>query len=181
MLVLFEVVRTLLDTAAGLLGGALLLRVYLSWLRLARHNPVVQFVWALTEWLVRPLRALIPVRTRLDWTCLAAALIVAMAFEALVRAMGLERRDWSLLVPQALGLLAHWALYMAIVVVSIFALLSIVNPHAPLAPTFDLLARPLLAPFRRMLPLVGGWDLSPMAFMLIVFVLLTILDTFLRV
>jgi YggT family protein len=176
MRVLFEIVRTLLDTAASLLGGALLLRVYLSWLRLPRHNPLVQFAWALTEWLVRPLRALIRLRARLDWTCLAAALVVAMAFEALVRAIGFERRDWSLLVPQALGLLAHWALYMAIVVVSIYALLSIVNPHAPLAPTFELLARPLLAPFRRMLPLVGGWDLSPMIFFVIVMVMLTILD-----
>jgi YggT family protein len=178
MLVLLELFHLLLDTAAGLLGSALLLRVYLAWLRLAHHNPLVQFSWALTEWLVRPLRVMIPFRARLDWHCLAAALIVALAFVVLVRVIGFgPALDWSLLVPQALGLLAHWALYMLIVVVAIYALLSIVNPHAPLAPTFELLARPLLAPLRRMLPLVGGWDLSPMAFILIVFVLLTILDT----
>jgi len=41
-MLLVEVVHLLLNTAAALLGGALLLRVYLSWLRIAGHNPLVQ-------------------------------------------------------------------------------------------------------------------------------------------
>ncbi len=183
MLVLLEIVHLLLNTAAALLGSALLLRVYLSWLHIARHNPLVQFCWALTEWLVKPLRTLLPGRTRLDWPCLVAALIVALAFVALMRATGIGSTgigpalDWALLVPQALGLLVHWAFYMLILVVSIYALLSLVNPHAPLAPTFELLTRPLLAPLRRVLPPIGGFDLSPMAFVMIVLILLTILDS----
>ena len=171
------VVQLLLQTAAALLGGALLLRVYLSWLRIAGHNPLYQFSWALTEWLARPFRALLPARTRIDWACVAAALTVALVFVLLLRLIGAGAlSDWSLLVPQALGLVVHWALYMLMVLVTIYALLSLVNPHAPLAPTFDLLTRPLLAPFRRALPLVGGFDLSPAAFMLLVLVLLTVLD-----
>jgi YggT family protein len=39
-----------------------------------------------------------------------------------------------------------------------------------------LLTRPLLAPFRRLLPLLGGFDLSPIAFLLVVQILLLILD-----
>jgi len=178
MQVVLEILHLLLNTAAALVGSALLLRVYLSWLRIARHNPLVQFTWALSEWLVRPLRAVLPGRTRLDWPCVVAALIVALAFVALVRVTGIgPALDWPLLVPQALGLVVHWALYMLVLVVSIYALLSLVNPHAPLFPTFELLARPLLAPLRRAIPPIGGFDLSPMAFLLIVFVLLTILDT----
>ena len=52
-MLLLGVVHLLLNTAAALLGGALLLRVYLSWLRIAAHNPLVQLSWALTEWLVK--------------------------------------------------------------------------------------------------------------------------------
>jgi YggT family protein len=177
MQVLHEIVHLLLKFVADLLGSALLLRVYLSWLRLARHNPVVQFCWALTEWFVKPLRALLPARTRVDWPCLVAVLIIALVFVALIRATGIRVGDWSLMVPQALALVIHWALYMLILVVVIYALLSLVNPHAPLAPTFELLARPLLAPLRRALPLVGGFDLSPMVFVLLVFVLMMILDS----
>jgi YggT family protein len=181
MLVLQEIVHMLLNFAAALLGTTLLLRVYLSWLRLARHNPLVQFSWALTEWLVKPLRMLLPSKTRLDWPCVIAALIVALVFVALIHAIGLGLAGWSLMLPlmllQALGLVVHWALYMLILVVSIYAILSLVNPHAPLAPTFELLARPLLAPLRRVLPIIGGFDLSPMLFFLGVMILLTILDS----
>lgn len=176
-MLLLEVIHLLLNTAAALLGGALLLRAYLAWLRIATHNPLVQFSWALTDWLVRPFRSLLPARTPLDWPSLIAALAVALVFVVLMRLTGIGGPlDWALAVPQALALIVHWALYMLTVLVFIYVLLSLVNPHAPLAPTFDLLTRPLLAPFRRALPLVGGFDLSPIAFLLLVQVLLLILD-----
>jgi YggT family protein len=106
-----------------------------------------------------------------------AALAVALAFVLLMRLAGIAvPLDWALLLPQVLGLLLHWALYMLTVLVFIYVLLSLVNPHAPLAPTFDLLTRPLLAPFRRALPLIGGFDLSPIAFLVLVQILLLILD-----
>jgi len=177
-MLLVEVIRLLLNTAAALLGGALLLRVYLSWLRIAGRNPLVELSFALTEWLVKPFRTLLPGRTRIDWPCVIAALAVAFVFELLMRATGIGiALDWTLLVPHVLGLLVHWALYMLTVLVFIYVLLSLVNPHAPLAPTFDLLTRPLLAPFRRFLPLVGGFDLSPIAFLIVVQILLLILDS----
>ena len=178
-MLLLEVVHLLLNTAAALLGGALLLRVYLSWLRIASHNPLVQFSWALTEWLVKPFRALLPGRARIDWACVAAALAVALLFVLLMRLSGIGvggGSDWAMLVPQVLRLVVKWALYMLTVLVFIYVLLSLVNPHAPLAPTFELLTRPLLAPFRRALPLVGGFDLSPIAFLLVVQILLLVLD-----
>jgi YggT family protein len=69
----------------------------------------------------------------------------------------------------------RWGLYMVTFLVVIYSAISIINPHAPLAPTFELLTRPLLAPFRRALPLVGGFDLSPMALLAVVFILFVLL------
>jgi YggT family protein len=176
-MLLLGVVHLLLNTAAALLGGALLLRVYLSWLRIAGHNPLFQLSWALTEWLVKPFRALLPGRARIDWPCVVAALALGLVFVLLMRLTGIAMpSDWELLVPQVLGLVVRWALYMLEVLVFIYVLLSLINPHAPLAPTFDLLTRPLLAPFRRLLPLVGGFDLSPILFLLVVQILLLIVD-----
>jgi YggT family protein len=176
-MLLLDIVRILLNTAAALLGTALLLRVYLSWLRIGGRNPLYQLSWALTEWLVKPFRTLLPGRGRIDWPCVLAALAVALAFVLLMRLAGIGAAlDWSLLLPQVLGLVLHWALYMLTVLVFIYVLLSLVNPHAPLAPTFDLLTRPLLAPFRRVLPPIGGFDLSPIAFLVVVQILLLILD-----
>ncbi len=172
LLDLVIIVGFLLNTVGTLLGGALLLRTYVSWLRIASRNPLSQFSWALTEWLVKPFRNLLPRRTRVDWPCVVAALVVGLLYVLLMRLIGLwPASDWSLLVPQALGVVVRWGLYMVVFLVIIYAVLSVVNPHAPLAPTFDLLTRPLLAPFRRVLPVVGGFDLSPLALLLVVMIL----------
>jgi YggT family protein len=174
---LVDVVRMLLRTAAAFLGGMLLLRAYMTWLRVGYHNPIAQFVVAVTDWAVRPLRSVLPRTPRWDWGSLLAALLVALLFLALDDAIGGRTLlDWPWLLPLAVGLLLRWALYIALTLVFAYALLSIVNPEAPLAPTFDLLTRPLLAPFRRVMPLVGGFDLSPLALIVVIQILLFIIE-----
>ena len=54
------------------------------------------------------------------------------------------------------------------------ALLSRVIPYHPARPFFDALVRPFLKPFQRIIPLVGGVDLSPFALLLILQVVLMV-------
>jgi len=179
-MLLLEIFHLLLSTVAGLLGSALLLRVYLTWLRLSRTNPVVVFCVALTDWMVAPIRRALAPRGRFDVASLIAALLVALVFVLL---MALVRADggvwhWYLFVPSVVLLLAHWVLYLVTLLVFANVLLSLVNPHAPLAPTFDMLTRPVLAPLRRILPPIGGFDLSPVVLIVAVQILLLVLDQF---
>ena len=67
------------------------------------------------------------------------------------------------------------ALYLLTGVVVISALLSWINPYAPLAPVFNAIAGPFLRPLQRVIPPVGGVDLTPMALLLILQVVLTLL------
>jgi YggT family protein len=60
--------------------------------------------------------------------------------------------------------------------VFLLAILSWVNPHAPVAPVFNAIARPFLRPIRRILPPVGGVDLSPLVLLLALWVLLFLID-----
>jgi YggT family protein len=176
-MLLLEILHLILNTVAALLGGTLMLRAYLSWLRLGRQNPLAQFSVALTDWLVAPLRGLIPGRARWDWPCLVAALLVAVAIVIVFQLLAVGgQANWQLVLPSALALMLRWALYMLMLAVFFQVLLSLVNPHAPLAPTFDAMTRPLLAPFRRVIPLVGGFDVSPVAFLILVQILLAVLD-----
>jgi hypothetical protein len=57
---LFQIISFLLDVAAGLLGGACLLRLYMQYQRIPFGNPVGRFVFALTDWIVLPLRKVLP-------------------------------------------------------------------------------------------------------------------------
>jgi YggT family protein len=47
--------------------------------------------------------------------------------------------------------------------------------YSPLAPFFDVLARPLLQPVRRRLPALGGIDLSPLVVLVLCEVALVVL------
>ena len=57
----------------------------------------------------------------------------------------------------------------------IAAVFSWVNPYAPMADIFNALTAPLLRPFRRFIPPVGGVDLSPLALLLLLQIALFVL------
>lgn len=176
-----EIFHLLVGTVAGLLGSTLLLRVYLAWLRVSRSNPIAIFCVALTDWMVAPLRRLMPARGRIDGASLVAALLVALIYVFLVEWIEFEGlASWFLFLPSVIFLLIRWTLYLLLFLLVVNSLLSLINPHAPLAPTFDVLTRPMLAPLRRLIPPVGGFDLSPMVLVFVILVGLTVLDELVR-
>ena len=172
-----EIFRLVLSTIAGLLGSALLLRMYLAWLRVSRTNPMAIFCVALTDWLVGPLRRVLPARGRFDAPSLLASLIVASAYVfliGLVASGGLW--TWALFVPNVFVVLIRWILYLLSFLIIVNVILSFVNPHAPLAPTFNVLTRPFLAPLRRIIPPLGGFDVSPLLAILVLQICAIVLD-----
>lgn len=178
---LLEIFHLLVGTVAGLLGSALLLRVYLAWLRVSRSNPIAIFCAALTDWIVAPLRRVLPARGRIDGASMVAALLVALVYVFLLAWVELSGiASWFLFLPSVIFLLIRWTLYLVLFLLVVNSLLSLINPHAPLAPTFDVLTRPLLAPLRRFIPPVGGFDLSPMVLVFLILVGLTVLDELVR-
>jgi len=147
----------IVDAIATLLGGALLLRFWMQAIRVRPPSSVAQFTFQLSDWLVRPLRRIVPGVGGYDWASLIGAfLIVALATSVLFIA------GWN---AQAVLLLAlqrflQWILYGFMILLVLEAVFSWINPHAPLAPFVRALNEPLLRPIRRLVPLVGNLDLS---------------------
>ena len=67
----------LIETLGSLLAVACVLRAYSHRVHLNPRNPISQFVSALTDWLVQPLRKLIPPGRTMDWASVLAAVLVA--------------------------------------------------------------------------------------------------------
>ncbi|MEP6609713.1 MAG: YggT family protein [Burkholderiaceae bacterium] len=168
---LVDIARFLIDVLGSLLVGLLILRVWIYAVGMPGRNPVVQFVVALTNWLVRPLHRLLPSRGRIDWMSALAAFLVTLL--AVVLIQQLVGRDFSpdVVLLAALRQLIVWGLNVIVWVTIIYAIVSWVNPHAPFAPALGMLLRPLLRPIQRILPPVGGFDLSPLVLLLAVYVL----------
>ncbi len=79
-----QIVHFLLELAAGLIGGACLLRAYMQAQRVPFGNPIGRFVLALTDWLVLPLRRGLPKGARWDLASLLAAWLVKLVQFTLV-------------------------------------------------------------------------------------------------
>jgi YggT family protein len=163
----FQITSFLLDVAAGLLGGACLLRLYMQLQRIPFGNPVGRFIFALTDWIVVPLRKVLPGYSRWDFASLLAAYLFQLAQYGILWLL-LGRSTGAELVPVlALFGLVRLVISGAIGLVIVFAILSWVRADSPIVDVIDKLCAPMLRPFRRVIPLVGGFDLSPLALLVL--------------
>jgi YggT family protein len=161
----YQIISFLLDIAAGLLGGACLLRLYMQRQRIPFGNPVGSFVFALTDWLVLPLRKVLPAVRRWDTASLVAAVLVELVQYSVLWL--LAARPGSLAIVPLLALFGLLRLIISALtgLVIVYAVLSWVQADSPIADVIDRLCSPLLRPWRKLIPLVGGIDLSPLAFL----------------
>jgi YggT family protein len=162
----FQITSFLLDVAAGLLGGACLLRLYMQVQRIPFGNPVGRFIFALTDWIVLPLRRVLPSYRKWDTASLVAAYLIALAQFGILWLM-VGRGGGALVPVLALFGLVRLVISGVIGLVIVYAILSWVQADSPIADVIDRLCAPMLRPFRRMIPLVGGFDLSPLALLVL--------------
>jgi YggT family protein len=182
---LLRVLGFLLESVFVLLIGAALLRAYMNGLRV---NMMVQpgvFVMALTNWLVKPLRRWLPqslLRSRLDWASVLAALVLALAYALLWGGLiGWLAGDavgmgfGGGLLAMALKLLLRVAVQTMSMLVLGYALISWVQPGSPVHGLLARLVDPLLSPLRRLVPAIGGVDLSALVLLLLLQICLMVL------
>jgi YggT family protein len=161
----FQITSFLLDVAAGLLGGACLLRMYMQYQRVPFGNPVGRFIFALTDWIVLPLRKVLPGTKKWDLSSLLAAYLIELAqFGLLALMLG---RGYAYVPVLALFGVVRLAISGVIGLVIVFAILSWVQADSPIVDVIDRVTSPLLRPFRKIIPLVGGFDLSPLALLVL--------------
>ncbi len=168
---LYQIISLLLEVAADLLCGACLLRLYMQYQRipmsLGSGNPIARFLFALTDWLVLPLRRFVPALGRWDTASLLAAFLLEFA-QFLLLWLLTGARSGLLAVP----VLAVFGLLRLVVsgfsgLVIVYAVLSWVPTPSVASDLLGRLCAPLLRPIRRHLPLVGGVDLSPLVLLLL--------------
>jgi YggT family protein len=165
-----QILYFLLDVAAGLLGGACLLRLYMQHQRIPFGNPVGRFIFALTNWIVLPLRKILPGYKRWDFASLIAAYLFQLAQFGILWLV-ISGSSAAIVPVLALFGLVRLVISGAIGLVIVYAILSWVRADSPITDVIDRLAAPLLRPFRKMIPLVGGFDLSPLAALVLLQVL----------
>ena len=170
----------IIDTAASLLCFALLTRVLMQLTHASFRNSLGQFTIAITDWAVRPARRIIPAAWGFDLPTLVVAWLVQCAAIVLSLLLGggplASGEAWVMLALIALLEVAKVTCYVLEAAVIISAILSWVNPYAPLAPVIFAITQPLLRPFQKLIPPIGGVDLSPIALLLALQLMLAVLQ-----
>jgi YggT family protein len=134
-------------------------------------NPIGPFIFAMTDWVVMPLRRVLPKLAALDVASLVAALLLQLAQYGVLWLLQGAAQSVALVATLAVFGLLRVAISGLTGLVMIYALLSWVQARSPVSDLLDRLVTPLLSPIRKHLPLMGGVDLSPLALLLLLQVL----------
>lgn len=163
----------IIQVVFGFYALVVMLRLLFQLVRADFYNPVSQFVVKLTHPLLAPLRRVIPPIGRLDTACVVLAwLVLALEILLLILLLGLPASPLMALV-WALPALIELVINIFLVAIIAQALMSWINPD-PYNPAMQLLrslTQPLLEPAQRLIPPIGGLDLSPMLVILGIYVL----------
>jgi YggT family protein len=162
-----QIISLVLDVVASLIAGACLVRLAMQWQRIPFNNPIGQFIFAVSDRLVLPLRRWLPAVGRLDTASLVSAWLVKLLQFMLLWLLGGGQGSLLLvLLLSAVGLL-QLAISCLTGVVLLFAVLSWVQPGSANLMLVNRLCQPWLAPIRRIVPLVGGIDLSSLVLLVL--------------
>jgi YggT family protein len=171
MFMLYQIISLLLEVGAGVFAGTCLLRLYMQQQRIpmsARSgNPLGGLVFALSDWLVLPLRRVLPAIGALDLASLVGA--YALELTQFVLLWLLAGADGGLFEVPVLAVFALVRLAISGLtgIVIVYAVLSWIPSPSPMSDVIGRLCAPVLTPIRRRVPLVGGIDLSPLVLLLL--------------
>ena len=172
-----------LETIVNVCVLAVLTRFYAQAMRAPFRanagNPIVDFVLALTDFAVKPMRKIVPGMLGLDFASLlvawiSASILLLVKAAIVVPAAFTHAGLWPAVALLAMILVFKLSIYLLIGVVIVQAILSWVSPYHPVRPFFDALVRPFLKPFQRIIPLIGGVDLSPFVLLIVLQVVLMV-------
>ena len=154
----------------------LILRVWLQAVRADFYNPLSQFVVKVSNPVVVPFRRLIPGFAGIDVATILVAYLVGALKLFTFETLAGSTPDIGLIAYVALLFLIKQSGYLLFMVMLIMALMSWVVQHpTPIRMVFHQLTEPFLRPIRRVLPDLGGIDLS----VIIAFLVLSMINAFL--
>lgn len=160
----YQAFSYLIGTLIDLYVAAILLRLLLQIVRADFYNPLCQFLVTVTNPVVIPFRRFIPSIGPIDTASVVVMILLQTIGVYVIITLGdIEMSPGQVVVYSCIKLLMMTLLtYTVVIIVSV--ILSWLGPRAqhPIVPLIHQLTEPVLRPFRRIIPAIGGIDLSPL-------------------
>lgn len=153
------IIRTLVD----LYIITFVLRIIMQWVRVDFRNPLTQFILRITNPLVIPLRRFVPPIGGLDTATLIVVVVLELIVTIVVTNLTCSGEPNVLQVISMTVLrVVYLTLRVYLFIILIYVIMSWISPgtYNPAARLMESIAQPVLRPLRRLLPPIGGLDLS---------------------
>jgi YggT family protein len=160
-----QALRFLVDTLFTLYSAVLLLRLLLQLVRADFRNPIARAIVQVTNPVILPLRRLLPPMGKIDTASLVALILCTLLkLWLLVLLLGVAVPAPAPLLAATLLDLLRLLLQTYLFSIVLNAILSFVAPgnYSPAHSLLSAICDPVLNPFRRIIPPLGGLDLSPL-------------------
>ncbi len=181
-----DIFLIILGAVYWVLAPAALLRFYMQLRSMSFRGPLGQYVRALTDWIVLPLRRIFK-GTGYDWASLITAFVFELAYVLLQSVaawnFGLVTTPTGLLVwmIKAVFGVAITAVVIMMFLLILYVVLSFVAPRDenPIVGQLSQMVTPWLRPVRRYVRPVGMVDLSPLVLSVLLMIVYVVLDRYL--
>lgn len=152
-----------ISTLFHLYAFALMLRFVLQWVRADFYNPLSQFIVRITTPVVNPARRFIPSVKGLDTATLLLCYLVLVVSQMIIQSLGGMQPTVATVIILAITDLVSLAINVFFYAILIQAIISWVNPHGhnPVSGLLHSVTAPVLRPVQRIIPPMGGMDISP--------------------
>ena len=177
---LYQIFGFILQIIEGLVAGTCLLRLLFHFQNIslspASGNSLGPFVFAVTNWLVLPIRRFIPAIGKLDTASLIGAYLIILIKTTLLWLLATGPLNLGYIFELSVFELIQMSLSCLNGLVLVYAVMSWINPDSPINFIFTRLVSPMLRPIQKVLPLLGGVDLSPLALLALIQIAILILQ-----
>ena len=157
----------LVETLLGIYILIVMLRLLLQWVRADFYNPLSQFIVKATQPALAPMRGMLPSVGGIDLACVVLLVVLQFAELWLVTGLLGHRVAAIALLVLSVAEIVQLAIYVFLFSILIQVVMSWISPgsYNPLLGVLHSLNEPLLGPARRIVPPIGGLDLSPIVVM----------------
>ena len=138
-------------------------RLAFQWSGITMTNPIAQFVLRFTQTIINPVQNILPTIKRFNFSVLAIVMAINVFFVALYIFLFGAEFSLPLVIKLAAMYLTQQVLdfvFWSIIIQVIFSWLPNAHYH-PLAQIVSAINHPLLRPIKKILPVTGGFDFSP--------------------
>lgn len=157
----------LVETLFGIYILIVMLRLLLQWARADFYNPLSQFIVKATQPVLAPIRGTLPTVGGVDLACVLLLVVLQFAELWIITGILGHRAPAAALLVLSVAELIQLAIYVFLFSILIQVIMSWINPgsYNPMLSVLYSLNEPLLTPARRIVPPIGGLDLSPIVVM----------------